>query len=130
MGKIPINKTEITNMTETETKFCANCGAEITKEATTCPECGVLQQDKTLKGNEIKNPGIAAILSFLIAGAGQIYNGQVGKGIFFMGIQIINFFIMLLTLFLWTPVYLACFGYCIYDAYHVAQLINTGEIKT
>lgn len=28
-----------------------------------------------------KNPGLAAVLSFLIIGLGQIYNGQIGKGI-------------------------------------------------
>jgi TM2 domain-containing membrane protein YozV len=28
-----------------------------------------------------KNPGVAAVLSFLWPGLGQIYNGQIGKGI-------------------------------------------------
>lgn len=32
----------------------------------------------------MKNPGIAAVLSFLITGLGQIYNGQIGKGIGFV----------------------------------------------
>jgi len=29
----------------------------------------------------VKNPGLAAILSFFICGLGQIYNGQIAKGI-------------------------------------------------
>ena len=29
----------------------------------------------------LKSPGVAGVLSFFIAGLGQIYNGQVGKGI-------------------------------------------------
>lgn len=111
-----------------ETKFCAHCGNEIDIEATTCPDCGVLQQDKAMKGNELKNPGLAAVLSFLIVGVGQIYNGQIGKGILFMVIQVINFIIMIFTLFLWTPVYLAVFAYCVWDAYDTAKKINSGEI--
>jgi TM2 domain-containing membrane protein YozV len=31
-----------------------------------------------------KNPGLAAILSFFVVGLGQIYNGQIGKGIFML----------------------------------------------
>ncbi len=30
------------------------------------------------------SPGIAAVLSFLIPGLGQAYNGQVGKGVLFL----------------------------------------------
>ena len=29
-----------------------------------------------------KNPSVAVVLSFLVSGLGQIYNGQIGKGIF------------------------------------------------
>ncbi len=111
-----------------EIKFCHNCGAEIDKEATTCPQCGVLQQDKSLH-SELKNPGLAAVLSFLIIGVGQIYNGQIGKGILFMAVQMVNVVITFLTLFLWTPIYLAVFGYAIWDAYNTATKINAGEIE-
>ncbi len=31
-----------------------------------------------------KNPSIAVILSFFYAGLGQLYNGQIGKGILFL----------------------------------------------
>ncbi len=31
-----------------------------------------------------KNPGIATVLSFFYMGLGQIYNGQIGKGIGFI----------------------------------------------
>lgn len=30
----------------------------------------------------LKSPGVAAVLSFLIPGLGQIYNGQIGSGVF------------------------------------------------
>ena len=32
----------------------------------------------------MKNPGTAAILSFLIPGAGQIYNGTILRGVFWL----------------------------------------------
>jgi TM2 domain-containing membrane protein YozV len=38
----------------------------------------------------MRNPILAAILSLIVAGLGQIYNGQIGKGVIFIGIQLIN----------------------------------------
>ena len=38
----------------------------------------------------MRNPLIAAILSIIVAGLGQIYNGQIGKGVIFIILQIIN----------------------------------------
>lgn len=41
------------------------------------------------------SPGVAALLSFLICGAGQMYNGQVGKGFVFLIACILLWFILL-----------------------------------
>ena len=38
----------------------------------------------------MRNPILAAILSFIHAGIGQIYNGQVTKGVVFIVAQAIN----------------------------------------
>ena len=38
----------------------------------------------------MRNPILAAILSLIVAGLGQIYNGQVTKGVIFIVIQLIN----------------------------------------
>ncbi len=38
----------------------------------------------------MRNPIVAAILSLIVAGLGQIYNGQITKGIIFIMLQIIN----------------------------------------
>ena len=38
----------------------------------------------------MRNPILAAILSVIVAGLGQIYNGQIGKGVVFIILQIIN----------------------------------------
>jgi TM2 domain-containing membrane protein YozV len=38
----------------------------------------------------MRNPVLAAILSLTVAGLGQIYNGQIGKGVIFIVIQLVN----------------------------------------
>ncbi len=38
----------------------------------------------------MRNPLLAAILSVIVVGLGQIYNGQIGKGIVFIILQLIN----------------------------------------
>ena len=38
----------------------------------------------------MSNPILAAILSLIVAGLGQIYNGQIGKGVIFIVVQLIN----------------------------------------
>jgi len=38
----------------------------------------------------MRNPILAAVLSLIIAGLGQIYNGQIGKGVIFIILQLIN----------------------------------------
>jgi drug/metabolite transporter (DMT)-like permease len=38
----------------------------------------------------MRNPILAAILSLIVAGLGQIYNGRICKGVIFILIQLIN----------------------------------------
>jgi TM2 domain-containing membrane protein YozV len=38
----------------------------------------------------MRNPILAAVLSLIVAGLGQIYNGQVTKGVIFIIVQLIN----------------------------------------
>lgn len=69
-----------------------------------------------------KNPGLAAVFSFFYMGLGQIYNGQIAKGIAF----IIAYSISILLCFviigiITTPI---LFIYGMYDAYKSAEKIN------
>jgi TM2 domain-containing membrane protein YozV len=73
----------------------------------------------------MKNPGIAAVLSFFITGLGQIYNGQIAKGIICVVIWlsclaltsiIIGWFILPLF-WIWG----------IYDAYRTAERLNAAR---
>ena len=69
-----------------------------------------------------KNPGLAAVLSFFWMGLGQIYNGELAKGIFFIIIYSISAVLMIiLNGFLTTPI-LWIWG--MYDAYKSAEKIN------
>jgi TM2 domain-containing membrane protein YozV len=105
--------------------FCSSCGSAIKEDAQMCPECGVAQNGGSGTGE--RNPGIAAILSFLFGGGGQIYNGQIGKGIAIILIQMVNLGLMFVVIgFLTWP---ATAIYSVYDAYNTAKKINQGEIN-
>ena len=52
-----------------------------------------------------KNPGVATVLSFFFMGLGQIYNGQIGKGIIFIILYAISVALMLVIVgFITTPI--------------------------
>lgn len=69
-----------------------------------------------------KNPTLAAILSFIIAGVGQIYNGEVVKGVIIIAVQIVNAVLMAIIIgfITWPIVWI----WSIYDAHKVAKRIN------
>ncbi|MEW6226500.1 MAG: hypothetical protein AB1700_00165 [Bacillota bacterium] len=75
-----------------------------------------------------KNPGLAAVLSFFFAGLGQIYNGQIGKGIGLIIAELISGLLCTVIVgFLLLPV---VWIYAIYDAYKTAEKINAGQLST
>jgi len=69
-----------------------------------------------------KNPGLAAVFSFFYMGLGQIYNGQLYKGIAFLIAYSISWLLMFLLIGLLTTPILWIYG--IYDAYKSAEKIN------
>lgn len=74
----------------------------------------------------VKSAGVAAVLSALWSGLGQIYNGQIAKGIILMLVQSVNVLLMFVLVgFLTYPV---VWIYGIWDAYTTAEKINSGEI--
>lgn len=100
-----------------------------------CPKCGArqleppgYQQNYQTNVAERKNPGLAAVLSFLVVGLGQIYNGQIAKGLLLLVGAIISGVLMLVLIgfVFWFIIWI----YAIYDAYNTAKRINIGEILT
>jgi len=69
-----------------------------------------------------KNPGAAAVLSFFWAGLGQIYNGQIAKGIVLMIVQVINVLLMFVLIGFLTYPLVWLLG--IVDAYGTARKHN------
>lgn len=69
-----------------------------------------------------KNAGLAAVLSFLVIGLGQIYNGQIGKGLLLFGGAIVSGFLTIILIgFVLLPI-IWLFG--IYDAHKTANNLN------
>jgi uncharacterized OB-fold protein len=78
--------------------YCRECGKQVSSEARSCPHCGApwptgpnevsdaehLERLNTLYRQPVPasfSPGVAAVLSFFIPGAGQIYRGKIAKGL-------------------------------------------------
>lgn len=91
--------------------ICSDCSVNLKGELY-CKSC-LAEKTGGGKKKQEHSPALAAILSFIIAGLGQIYNGQVWKGVFI--------FITSLFVIPWI------FG--IFDAYFVAKKIARGEIE-
>ena len=109
-------------------KYCRSCGAETDDQVIFCPKCGArVEQEAVYVVQNRKNPGLAAVLSFFIPGLGQIYNGQIGKGIKFtiIGVTLALSIAFLVGIILY-PIFWA---YNIHDAYSTAKRINTGQVN-
>ena len=107
--------------------YCPHCGAQVDPMAEICPKCGVRIKQAPAVVQERKNTGVAAILSVIFPGLGQIYNGQIGKGIVFIILGII--FAGLVIVFIGFILFPLFWIYNIYDAYTSAKKINAGVIK-
>lgn len=129
--EIEIKKTEIKKndtVIESSKKIqCKNCGNEVYENIDICPHCGT-----HLRIVVIKNPGIAAVLSFFIPGLGQIYDGWIIIGI---GIFMIELLLMIIGLSLvrtsqikegsiFVIVCLILWMYNVHSAYKIAENEN------
>lgn len=70
----------------------------------------------------LRNPGIAAVLSFFWTGVGQIYNGQIVKGIILILVQLVNAALMFVLIGFITYPIVWIWG--MYDAYKTAERMN------
>lgn len=110
-------------------KFCKNCGFEMDSNLSFCPECGTSTSGQLnsvnppVRYNE-KSAGLAALLSFLIIGLGQIYIGLTKKGIILFVLAIVSGILMMV--FIGYIIWLLIWIYAIYDAYNSANKINDG----
>ena len=74
-----------------------------------------------------KSSGVAAVLSALINGLGQIYNGQILKGIFIILLQVINGALTIILIgYVFLPI---VWLYAVIDAYRSAEKINARNYR-
>lgn len=74
-----------------------------------------------------KNPGVAAVLSFFWAGLGQIYNGQLAKGIGF--IVLYAFCVLLIFVVIGIILVPIVWIIGIWDAYNTAKQYNERQLQ-
>jgi TM2 domain-containing membrane protein YozV len=106
-------------------KKCPNCGIQAeSSNQFVCVKCGVKLKalpEKISPSNPPKNPFIAATLAFLLVGLGQVYLGQVRKGVtlFISAILVglLTFGVGCIVMFVISPV----------DAYKIAQKLKAGQ---
>lgn len=117
---------------------CKTCAEGMIRSSQAPPVLPAQQAQPALPANQGTVPGkhkepiLSLVLSFFIPGLGQVYNGQLVKGIVIFALYVflwivsgalmfvlIGFCTMVLPLLLWL--------YAIYDAYSVAGKINRGE---
>lgn len=69
-----------------------------------------------------KSAGLAAVLSFLWCGLGQIYNGEIAKGVLFMILYVISFLLIFVVIGVFTTLALWIWG--MVDAYRTAERLH------
>jgi predicted RNA-binding Zn-ribbon protein involved in translation (DUF1610 family) len=77
---------------------CPYCGEEILAQAKKCKHCGEFLDGELRRRNAPRkwSPGVAAVLSFIIPGLGQMYKGQIGNGLVWMIVVIIGYVMMII----------------------------------
>lgn len=115
--------------------YCQNCGSQLPDSAKFCDRCGAKVGTDTERSNSNteysmasimvnkKSEALALILSLLIPGLGQIYNGQVSKG----AMMIVAAIVCAVLTFVFFPIgilYIVLWIYAMYDAFKDAKEYN------
>ena len=91
-------------------KFCLNCGASLVREV---PQDGSVRRKKEPTYATGKNPTVATVISFVLVGGGQFYNGDLLKGIVMLGGALLRLVTGVGSIIFWV--------WSMLDAYNVAK---------
>jgi TM2 domain-containing membrane protein YozV len=114
--------------------FCSQCRSQLVAGSRFCPRCGAsstgLNAQPLVQAlppqivvmRSDKSAGLAAVLSFFWCGLGQIYNGQIGKGLCFGFLYLLSFVLIFALVGIITTPLLWIWG--MVDAYGTSERIN------
>jgi TM2 domain-containing membrane protein YozV len=108
--------------------FCSSCGVELQNpDEIVCPNCGgeIKQLEETATVAQKKSEKLAAVLSLVLPGLGQLYNGQLGKGIIYFFAYMFCWGLASSAMLYIFPVILLYIS--ILDAYSTASKMCNGE---
>ena len=73
---------------------CSVCYREVSDKAENCPGCGHPVAGKA--GVQAWSPGVAAVLSLVLPGAGHMYKGQVTNGLVWLLVVTVGYVALIL----------------------------------
>ncbi len=117
-------------MSDEKTKYCPYCGTQIEYRYSVCPVCGkpqpMMEGVERMKARQVKSPILAALLSLLVTGIGQIYLGRVSRGLVFLSSVLLLGVLLdgILTFDQLMLVGLVISVVSAWDAYRIANEIN------
>jgi uncharacterized OB-fold protein len=150
----PAEEVEV-NTSSKQTKFCSNCGNEVSVETAFCPKCGyrLIQEEEpqtkfcqscgkkininaeicphcgvrvaNIRSSEEKSVVLSAILSFLSPGLGHLYIGLTKKGISFIIAYIVS--AILIMLLIGIILVIVVWLWALIDSIKSTEAINRGD---
>jgi TM2 domain-containing membrane protein YozV len=114
--------------------YCSKCGVELNDGQAYCGKCGIKTGSPQYVVNaREKSSGVAAVLSFLWAGLGQLYVGKIAFGLVLLllypfvlvfGAIVLVFALGIFGILIFLVLWLAIWIWNVFNAYNLANEYN------